>query len=277
MRRASCLSLVLIVVVLAAPLASAQDYPSYADPYVDDFAGIFSPSEASHLRSLLQGVKDQTTAEAVVVTVPTVAPLEPQQYATELFARWGVGSKENDNGLLILYAQAEERIWVTTGYGLEGILPDSRIGRLLDDYYVPLRDSCNVTAGIIAFTYAASQVIVDNKDEVAAGPDPLQPLRDILSGPYIIMLLAYILFISMGVLSATGLLAPRCPEDGLRMRYVRTEGRYAVYKCPKGHVVRKKRKRAVFVAGGFAGGGFGGGFGGGGFGGGGTGGGGAGR
>jgi uncharacterized protein len=82
---------------------------------------------------------------------------------------WGVGKKDKNNGFLILYCLAENKIFAATGYGLEGILPDSKIGRLLDENYVPLRDSGNVQQGIIDFSNAIAQVIVDNKEEVLSG------------------------------------------------------------------------------------------------------------
>ena len=70
---------------------------------------------------------------------------------------------------MILYSVSAKKIWVSTGYGLEGILPDSKIGGLLDDYYVPLRDSNKTIEGIISVTEQLVQVIEDNKAEVISG------------------------------------------------------------------------------------------------------------
>jgi uncharacterized protein len=277
--------------------ACAQQFPDYQDTYVNDFAHVFGPEQVSHLRSILSLVRGNTTAEVVVVTVDTVAPLEPSQYATELFTRWGVGKEKDDNGLLILYAKEENRIWVTTGYGMEGLLPDSRIGRMLDDYYVPERDAGNVTIGIVRFTDEVSALIMENPewtaDDGLKNLEDISPIAYILALPFFGILIAIFMFSPLAfILAIFGLVVvvarrfgPKCESDGTRMKFKGYEGQYAVFECPLCHAKKKKKRvrnygaaAGGFAAGGFrGGGGFGGGGFGGGFGGGGTGGGGAGR
>jgi len=275
--------------IAALPVAMAQQLPDWNDEYLNDFAGMFSAGEASQLRTLLVDVREQTTAQVVLVTVESVEPLEPSQYATELFTKWGVGDKEKDNGLLMLYAKKEKKFWVTTGYGLEGILPDSKIGRMLDESYVPLRDAGNVTTGMIAFAGDVVDVIIANKDEVLAGNAGGDSFLGLLSDPFslIFSLLFFVPFIFFAFFIAIAavvarLSRPKCKTCGQKMKFVKMEGSDAIYRCPNGHTLKKKVVRTAyaggFAAGGMSHGGFGGGgFGGGGFGGGGSGGGGAGR
>ncbi len=142
--------------------------PQYTNKYVNDFAGIFSSTQVSELKTLLQGVETDTTAEVVVVSSGNCSG-SPTTYAQQIFDSWKIGKAENDNGLLILYCQQENKIWVQTGYGLEGILPDSKLGRMLDDFYVPARDAGNVTGGIVLFTQEVSAEIEKYKEEVIAG------------------------------------------------------------------------------------------------------------
>jgi len=275
--------------IAALPAARAQQLPEWKDQYLNDFAGMFSAGEASQLRTLLIDVREQTTAQVVLVTVDSVEPLEPSQYATELFTKWGVGDKEKDNGLLMLYAKKEKKFWVTTGYGLEGILPDSKIGRMLDETYVPMRDAGNVTSGMIAFAGDAVDVIIANKDEVLAGNAGGDPFASLLKDPvslifgflFFLPFVFFVFFIGIAAVAAR-LSRPKCKTCGLKMKFVKMEGSDAIYRCPNGHTLKKKAVRAAyaggFAAGGLSHGGFGGGgFGGGGFGGGGSGGGGAGR
>jgi uncharacterized protein len=265
--------------------ASAQQFPDHVDDYVNDFAGIFTGEQASYLRSILSLTRENTTAQVVIVTVDTVAPLEPSQYATELFTKWGIGKDNEDNGLLILYAKEEGKIWVTTGYGMEGLLPDSRIGRMLDDYYVPARDAVNVTQGIVRFTEEVSAVIRQNPewgDASGTGfPDDLPPILYLFMPILAIFMISPVgfMFMAIGLIAVVARrFGPRCEKDGARMKSVGSEGSYTVYECPVCHARKKKRRASSYAyAGGFTGGGFGGGGFGGGFGGGGTGGGGAGR
>ena len=80
---------------------SAQDFPTAYDKHVNDFAKIFNENEISALKNNLNILEQNTSAEVVIVTVETTEPLQPSQYKTELFNKWGIGNKEKDNGLLI--------------------------------------------------------------------------------------------------------------------------------------------------------------------------------
>jgi len=160
----------LVFVILLLPFVScASEFPSYYNDYVNDFAKIFSQNETNMLVSLLSDTRTQTTAEVVLVTVNNLSSYAPSEYATRLFTQWQIGKSDKDNGLLILYAVLENKLWVTTGYGLEGILPDSKIGRILDESYVPLRDQNKVKEGIINATNELVKVIYSNADEVKSG------------------------------------------------------------------------------------------------------------
>lgn len=158
------LSLVFVVVV------SAADLPNYKDKYVNDFANVLTSVEVQGLREIFYSVDQSTTAEVVFVSDEECTSRGgASQYAIDLGKAWKVGKADKNNGLLILYCKAENKIFAATGYGLEGILPDSKIGRLLDENYVPSRDAGNVSIGIIQFSKAVVQVIEDNKEEVLSG------------------------------------------------------------------------------------------------------------
>ena len=70
----------------------------------------------------------------VTVTVKSLNGEEPADYALNLGRQWGVGQKDNDNGVVILLSTAERQIYIAVGGGLEGALPDSKTGRIIDDY-----------------------------------------------------------------------------------------------------------------------------------------------
>lgn len=159
----------LIMFLFFVSSISAHQIPNYTDKYVNDFVGILSSEQVSDLRILFESVDKDTTAEVVFVSVESAGEHTPQQYATEILNEWKVGKSDKDNGLVMLYSKQEKKFWIATGYGLEGILPDSKIGRLLDENYVPLRDRENVIEGIVAFANEIAKVIEDNKDEIISG------------------------------------------------------------------------------------------------------------
>jgi len=157
----------LISLLVISPVLA--EFPTYKNEYVNDFAGIFSSGEVLDISKMLYEVRQNTTAEVVIVTIASLEGYTSQEYATKLLSEWGIGKADKDNGLLILYALKENKIFIATGYGMEGILPDSKLGRFLDDFYVPLRDSNKTKEGIISITNEIVKVIYENKEEIISG------------------------------------------------------------------------------------------------------------
>ncbi|MBU3905020.1 MAG: TPM domain-containing protein [Nanoarchaeota archaeon] len=263
--------------------------PSYQDLYVNDYANVFTSNQTSQLRSLLISVEQETTAEISVLTVDTVESSAMSQYAQEVFDNWKIGKTDKDNGLLILYSKEEDRIWVTTGYGLGGILPDSKVGRILDETFVIERANNNSANGIVLATQVYADVIIENKDEVLSG----QASSNESDGTEYVILFYLLIFIIPTSLSYFKK-HPKCPDCKGRMSIIETRTVYedkktmfgttkipyiiVTYRCKKcNKIVTKKMKRdprrphPIIFLGGLGGRGGIGGFGGGGSGGGGAG------
>ena len=115
----------LLLMVLAAPVSRAAEEPSIpaATGHVTDTAGVLGEWTAK-TEKLCREIEGQTGAEVAVLTVKTTAPLQAQQYAQQVFDRWKIGKKGKDNGVLILVAIRDRKLWIATGYGVEGVLPD---------------------------------------------------------------------------------------------------------------------------------------------------------
>ena len=73
---------------------------------------------------MLFSLQEANTSEVAVVALQSIGDNDIDDFATELFTRWGIG-KQNDNGLLVLLILDQRRITFRTGYGIEGILPDA--------------------------------------------------------------------------------------------------------------------------------------------------------
>jgi len=127
----------LLVIVLAVAINSyGQQFP---DPigYVNDYANVIPASYEQQMTTICQELKQKTGAEIAVVTMPTIGDEDYRDYANRLFEAWGIGERGKDNGVLIFNTIKERRLWVEVGYGLEGALPDARVGRILDRYVFP--------------------------------------------------------------------------------------------------------------------------------------------
>ncbi|HWP49248.1 MAG TPA: TPM domain-containing protein [Candidatus Limnocylindrales bacterium] len=147
--------------VLILPIQAQIQYPE-PQGWVSDFANVLTPQIREELNNLITDVEKQTTAEIAVVTVESTAPLTPKQYATELLNRWKVGKKGKDNGVLILLAVKDRRIEIETGYGVEGILPDGKVGEIIRTYMVPYFKNNRWGEGLIAGTQQIARVILED-------------------------------------------------------------------------------------------------------------------
>lgn len=109
---------------------------AYAEPiadlqptgYVNDFAGVLSPATRSQLEALCKQIDQQAHAEIAVVTVHTTGDDPIDDYAVKLEDKWKVGPKGSDRGLLLILATDDHKYRFEVGYGLEGILPDGKVG-----------------------------------------------------------------------------------------------------------------------------------------------------
>ncbi|TVR57715.1 MAG: TPM domain-containing protein [Spirochaetaceae bacterium] len=137
LRHIAVLGVTIAFVTLGAASVFAQTLPR-ARGVVNDFAGVIPPEETRRIEALAQAVRDATGAEIAVATTRTYAPYGSiEQYAVALFEAWGVGQRSEDNGVLVVLALDERRVRIEVGYGLEGALPDGRVGAILDDMVLP--------------------------------------------------------------------------------------------------------------------------------------------
>lgn len=123
---------VLALAVCFAPAARTQavkDLPRPTD-YVSDDAHVMSQNVIYQIDRLCGEVDHEAHAQIAVVTVNTTNGEPIQQYAVELEDAWKVGPKGTDRGVIVLLAVKDRKRWIATGYGLEGILPDGKVGEI---------------------------------------------------------------------------------------------------------------------------------------------------
>ncbi len=162
----------LAVAVLIPTLAPALEFPP-PQGAVNDFANIIPSSDRREMESLAREVLQKTGASLVVATFKTTGGRDLESFATELFSAWGIGKKGEDKGLLMMIALKERRFRIETGYGLEGILPDGKLGRIRDAYFLPYFKSNKFGAGFKNGMAAIAQVIAQDAGvELTGGIQP---------------------------------------------------------------------------------------------------------
>ena len=117
----------------------AQDFPPVPNPprLVTDFTNTLSASELGQLESKLVAYNDSTSTQIAIVMMRSVGQYDISDYAFRLGQAWGIGGGENDNGILILAAMDDRKVFIATGYGMEGAVPDALAKRIVENLILP--------------------------------------------------------------------------------------------------------------------------------------------
>jgi uncharacterized protein len=112
--------------------------PKPSSGYVLDLAEILSPEEEQNLNQQIQSLRNESTNEIGILTIRDGEGIDPAQFSVQVGRDWGVGTKEFNNGALILITlENPKRIFIATGTGLEGALPDALAGQISRDEIAP--------------------------------------------------------------------------------------------------------------------------------------------
>lgn len=168
MRRAA-IPLVALLVWAVGFAARASD-PVIPAPagYVNDRAGIMG-GWAERTEALCREIERATGAQIAVLTVKTTEGMAAQQYAQLVFDRWGIGRRGKDDGVLVLVAVDDRKLWIATGYGVEGALPDGKVGEIRDRYMTPAFRRGDYGEGIHDGVSAIGAVLGGGKAPPAGG------------------------------------------------------------------------------------------------------------
>ncbi len=141
-------------------LAQAETPPKPSlETSVYDDANLLSAYEKSALEQKLINYKDTTSTQIVVVTVKTIHGEDIAFYAAQWAEKWGVGQKEEDNGVFILVAEHERRMTISTGFGVEHLLTDALSKRIITNIITPQFKQGNYYSGLDKGTSAIIQVL----------------------------------------------------------------------------------------------------------------------
>ena len=163
--------------------------------YIYDDGNIIDDDVESQINDMLVDLEEKTEVEFAVITVEDLQGLEIEEYANNLFNTLGIGKKGEDNGLLLLISQSDERVRLEIGRGLEGCLNDAKCGRILDDYFVPYRDNDEYTKGTELTVEATLNVLADEYDVQIQGLDENIQLEEENEEDYTIIFIIVVIII----------------------------------------------------------------------------------
>ena len=135
---------------------------------VNDYARMLSPEAASLLEQKLAAFERDQTTQIVVLTIPSLQGDDIDQFTIRVADQWKIGQKGTDNGVLLVLAQAERKVRIEVGMGLQGVLPDITAGRIIRDVMLPHLKTGDFEQGIAA---GVDGIIAATKGEFKASPD----------------------------------------------------------------------------------------------------------
>ncbi|MBI3251954.1 MAG: TPM domain-containing protein [Candidatus Omnitrophica bacterium] len=211
--------------------ALALSVPEKPEHAVNDYAGLLSGPARAEIEDTLLQFEKETSNQVVVAIFPGLEGGSLEDFSIRLAEKWKIGSKKNNNGVILLIFREDHQVRIEVGYGLEGALPDLVASQIIRREITPAFRAGDFDGGV---RNAVSAIIRATKGEYRAGGEPDDGL-----GPYAPYLFFLVAFLVLAYLSSLG----------RRGRWGGGGGSFT---------------SGGFSGGGFGGGGFGGGFGGGG-------------
>ena len=144
------LCLLAALVCLAAgprPALADPTFPALTGRVVDD-ANLLSPEDKRDLAQSLMQLEEKSSDQVVVVTLPSLQGYTIEDYGYRLGRHWGIGTKELNNGVLLIVAPNERKVRIEVGYGLEPILTDALSRIIIDNAILPRFRSGDFSGGI---------------------------------------------------------------------------------------------------------------------------------
>ena len=156
--------------------ASTPQPPDMPRDYVVDLAGIMRSDLRSELNTYLQTLEQKTTSQVLVLTVQTLDNQGIEEFALNTKEKWKLGQKGKDNGVLIVVAVNDRKYRIEVGYGLESVLPDSMVGSIGREYFVPYFKAGDYSTGIYTGTIAVIRTIAEHEGvSITNGSEQAQP------------------------------------------------------------------------------------------------------
>ena len=162
----------LILIMILLPLKTLAVVSQTNEFYVNDYAKILSSETKEYIINTNIELQKKTGAQIVVVTVSSLGGQSIEEYATELFRKFGIGDKNKNNGVLLLCSTGDRLFRIEVGYGLEGRLTDGKTGRIQDKYIIPYLKNDNYNEGIKnGFSAVLKEVCKEYNISISEGQD----------------------------------------------------------------------------------------------------------
>lgn len=217
------LLIMVCVALLSGPLSAmtVDEVPNVhlkdARQYVTDPSAILSTAARDSINLMLGQLEKGSGIEVAVVMLPSIGNDDIFDFAHNLFRKWGIGKKKENNGLLVLFVMDQHKVRFTTGYGLEGTLTDALSKRIQMNEMVPAFKEGKWDEGMVKGVRATVAIL---KGEVAAdqygatsanGNDEELTTFDVIA-----ISMVFIIIILIIVLACRDKKCPKCKKHAMK-------------------------------------------------------------
>jgi uncharacterized protein len=145
--------LALLMLIGLGTAANAAEVPIPQSPthWATDTTGFLAPQTVVALDARLRAYENRTGHQVLVYVAPTTGATPIEDWTVRAFARWKVGRKGLDDGLVLFVFPADRKLRIEVGYGLEHTVPDATAARIIRDITAKLKageSDAAVTAGV---------------------------------------------------------------------------------------------------------------------------------
>lgn len=123
--------------------------PQLNAPVIDQ-ANVLRLEDKQALAQKITSIYQQGKAQIAIVIVPTTGQESIFDFAMRVAEKGQWGSAKQDNGLLITVAVNDHRVNISTGYGLEGVLPDILANQIIREQITPAFQQGQYAQGLMA-------------------------------------------------------------------------------------------------------------------------------
>lgn len=196
----------IILILSILWLTGTAQIPAKPDPprLVNDFASLLPADQVNQLESKLVAYNDTTSTQIVVITIQSLDGYDIDDMAQRIGKAWGVGQSTTDNGIVILIkpriGNERGQAAISTGYGMEELIPDAIARRIVDNEMIPYFKEDNYYGGI----NAAADIIFDLATGRFKAADYVDNTKDSPLGILIPIIIIILVVVFMGKNKGSG-------------------------------------------------------------------------
>ena len=192
----------ILVLLFGFRLFAQEIIPPAPTAYFNDYAHVVSEGTAAQLNKTLEDFERQSSDQIVVAVFPKMqSDSSVEDYTVRVARSWQAGLKDKNNGAVLFVFVQDHKLFLQTGYGLEGVLPDALCKRIIDEQISPRFKAGDFDGGLTAGVQAIiSAVKGEYKGTGTTVAEQLQRLKQILPVIFVIAIfvLIFIVFLRGG-------------------------------------------------------------------------------